>query len=184
MRAELGAAEDEFVIGHVGRFEYPKNQSYLFDIFYEVLQINPNTRLVLIGDGAQRKEFEEKIHKLGISNKVMLLGVRMDVNKLYSGIDLLVLPSLNEGFPFVLVEAQINGLKCIVTDNISKKVNISRSVSFLSTDLDPRRWAEKIVNTHTRLSEGQIQEVINQYDISRVTNEIEIDYLALINIKE
>lgn len=183
-RAEFKVSDDCFLIGHVGRFEYPKNQMYLFDVFNETLQLMPEARLMLVGDGIQRKEFEEKVHKLGIEDRVYMPGLRRDVNELYSGFDLFVLPSIHEGFPFVLVEAQMNGLKCIVTDNIDKGVDISGGVKFLSVGANPAYWSEEIVNTKGRLFDEQIQKVVSRYDIKRIVGEITKDYLLLVRQEE
>ena len=180
IRNEFGIDEETLLIGHVGRFEYPKNQSYLFDIFYEVLKLEPKARLILVGDGVQRGEFEDKIEQIGIKGNVILTGLRMDVNEIYSAMDLFVLPSLHEGFPFVLVEAQMNGLKCIVTDNMSKCVNISGGVIFLSTNLPPYAWAEELVKTQGRLSTDQVKKIIDKYDIKSVTADIEHSYISLL----
>lgn len=183
IREELGIGDDIFLIGHVGRFEYPKNQSYLLDIFASVLRKQPKSRLVLVGDGIQRAELEEKISRLKIEDNVILTGLRMDVNEIYSALDLLVLPSIHEGFPFVLVEAQMNGLQCIVTSNITKEVNISGGVSFLSPNLEPKEWAEKIINTKRRLYDEEVMRVINRYDIRIITSSIENDYIKLVENK-
>lgn len=180
IRDEFGLKEETFLIGHVGRFEYQKNQSYLFDIFYEVIKLEPTAKLVLVGDGIQREEFEEKIEKLRIKNSVILTGLRMDVNEIYSAMDLFVLPSLHEGFPFVLVEAQMNGLRCIVTENMSKDVNISGGVEFLSTNNKPEVWAKIIIETKDRLNTEQVKKVADRYDIRRITKAIEADYHALL----
>ena len=181
IRAEFGISEETFLIGHVGRFEYPKNQSYLLDIFHEVIKLEPSAKLVLVGDGIQRHEFEEKIQKIGIWNNVILTGLRMDVNEIYSALDLFVLPSVHEGFPFVLVEAQMNGLRCIVTDNISKDVNISGQVKFISIENTPEVWANAIRYTRNRLDENEIQKVRDKYDIAIITRSVEKDYLTLVN---
>lgn len=180
VRDAMGIHDGTFLIGHVGRFEYPKNQSYLFDVFSEVLKIEHSARLVLVGEGVQRSEFEEKIRKLGITDKIILLGLRMDVNEIYNAMDVFVLPSIHEGFPFVLVEAQMNGLRCIVTENMSKDVDISGGVTFLSTNIEPKKWAEEIINTRNRLSKEQVQKVIERYNIRNIVSLIEKDYKSLL----
>ena len=181
IRKELDISDDVFLVGHVGRFEYPKNQSYLFDIFKEFLKVDPTAKLLLVGDGEQRYEFEEKIERLGIKNNVILTGLRMDVNEIYSAMDLFVLPSVHEGFPFVLVEAQMNGLKCIVTDNISRSVNISGGVHFLSVHEEPEKWINMMISSKGRLTTEQVQIVRDRYDIKENTRLIEKDYLKIVD---
>lgn len=180
IRDEFGIGEDVFLIGHVGRFEYPKNQSFLFDILYEILKWEPTAKLILVGDGEQREEFEDKIKRLGIKESVILTGLRMDVNEIYSAMDLFVLPSIHEGFPFVLVEAQMNGLRCIVTDNISRIVNVSGGVEFLSVEKKPDIWSKSILASRKRLSKEQIQIVVDKYDIEKIARSIEKDYINIV----
>ena len=129
-REELGIKDDEFVIGNVARFMPVKNQSFLIDIFNEYLKINNKSKLILIGDGPTKEEIQKKVTKYNITEKVLFLGIRKDVNQLYNTMDLFVFPSLFEGFPVVLIETQINGLKALVSDNIDKTVKKSENIAF------------------------------------------------------
>ena len=113
MRKELNI-EDKFVIGHVGRFVEQKNHTFLIDIFYEVQKERPNSILLLVGDGPLYNMIYQKVERLGILDKVIFAGVYNDVSKFYNAMDMFVFPSLYEGLGMVLVEAQINGLPCLV----------------------------------------------------------------------
>ena len=121
LRKEIGIKQDDFVIGHIGRFVEQKNHRFLIDIFAEVKKSKPNAKLVLAGQGPLREEMEEKVKSLGLEKDVFFLGQRSDTNKLYSVFDVFCLPSLYEGLPVVGVEAQANGVPCIFSKNITKE---------------------------------------------------------------
>jgi glycosyltransferase involved in cell wall biosynthesis len=180
-RSEFGIQDDEFVIGHVGRFEEQKNQIFLIDIFYELIKMHPKSRLLFIGTGSLFEKCKEKVKKLEIEQRVIFAGQRDDVSKLYNAMDCLAFPSLFEGFPFVLVEAQINGLKCIVSDRISKSVKITRGVCFLNLDDTKQTWAEHIRDSiNSRMGEEDLSNAIKLYDLDNSTRYIEKLYLRLL----
>lgn len=87
LRKEFELCEDDFVIGHVGRFEYQKNHKFLLETFAGVVKLIPNAKLILVGDGDLREKIENKIFKLNIQNNVILSGTREDVNNLYNLFD-------------------------------------------------------------------------------------------------
>ena len=111
-REELRIEDDTILIGHVGRFSYEKNHKYLLRTFAEVNKMKPNSRLVLIGGGKNRSELRLKdeiiktIEELNLQDKVIMLGVRDDMPYIMQAIDIFALPSLSEGFPLTLMEAQ------------------------------------------------------------------------------
>ena len=138
------------VIGHVGRFEKVKNHSFILDVFFEYKKINNNSKLLLIGDGLLKKEIEKKAVKMNLQKEILFLGKRNDVNKLYSRMDALLFPSLYEGLPLTLIEAQTNGLPILASDTIDKDVDISKKIVFYPLSKGEKMWAEKlnsIVNT-------------------------------------
>jgi glycosyltransferase involved in cell wall biosynthesis len=85
VRCELNIPDDAFVIGHVGRFDGPKNHTFLIDIFFEVSKYEPKAVLLLVGDGPMRMDMEEKTVQLGLAGKVVFAGVRADVPRLLKG---------------------------------------------------------------------------------------------------
>ena len=140
VRKKLGI-EDKFVIGHVGRLCFQKNQEFLIDVFEEVHRRNPNTVLLLIGDGEDREKIENRIKDM---HGVFLLGNRNDVNRLYQAMDVFVLPSKYEGLPVVGVEAQTSGLPCVLSDKMTAETKMTDNVTFLSTDDSTKEWVEAI----------------------------------------
>ena len=97
LRKELGIKEDVLVIGHVGRFMKQKNHEFLIDVFEKAIKQDDNIYLILVGQGPLEDKIKEMAKEKGIENKILFLGQRNDVNKLYQAMDIFVLPSLYEG---------------------------------------------------------------------------------------
>ncbi|MGO1371976.1 MAG: glycosyltransferase family 1 protein [Senegalia sp. (in: firmicutes)] len=133
------------VVGHIGHFSDGKNHDFLIDVFYELHKIDDSYKLLLIGDGVLRKEIEEKVKKLNISQSVIFAGKRTDIPELMSVLDVFVMPSLFEGFPLTLVESQAACLPCFVSDGVSKEVGLTNLVRFISLDNSPKEWASRIL---------------------------------------
>ena len=125
--------EDKYVIGHVGRFQYQKNHEFLVDVFNEYLKLDNNVVLMLIGQGEGEEAIRQKVADLGMTENVMFMGVRSDVNKLLQAMDIFVLPSHFEGLPLVLVEAQTAGLPCYASkDVITKESDVTGNIELRS----------------------------------------------------
>ena len=135
---------DRIVIGHVGNFSYPKNHSFLLDIFYNFLKIQPEAILVMVGKGDLMDKMKEKAIKLGINKSVRFLGSREDVNELYSAFDALLFPSHYEGLPVTLVEAQASDLPCLISDAITTEIDISPNLCRLNLQNSPEEWSCKL----------------------------------------
>lgn len=163
LRGGLGW-KDEFVIGHVGRFGIQKNHAAVVEIFREVVKLEPRARLCLVGDGELRLETEQKFKEYGICEKVYFAGVQREVWKYLSAMDVFLLPSLFEGLPFVLVEAQANGLSCVVSDTVSQEAFLTDRVTALSLQQSYVDWAEKIIDysKHVRPDIEQTRDVLKR----------------------
>lgn len=145
MRRHLGLA-DELVIGHVGRFNPQKNHSFLIDIFAALLKKEPNAVLLLVGGGEGMSKMQEKAQELGIAEHVRFLGVRSDVADLMQAMDVFVFPSLYEGLPVTMVEAQAAGLPCIISDKVPTECILTEGlVDIMPLSASPEAWAEKIL---------------------------------------
>ena len=145
LRRQLGLA-DELVIGHVGRFNPQKNHPFLMDIFAALLKKESNAVLLLVGGGEGMSKVQEKIQELGIAEHVRFLGVRSDVADLMQAMDMFVLPSLYEGLPVTMVEAQAAGLPCIISDKVPPECILTEGlVDVMPLSASPGAWAEKIL---------------------------------------
>ncbi|RSX55323.1 glycosyltransferase [Bifidobacterium samirii] len=151
MRAEFGTpGEDTFVLGHVGRFFPQKNHTFLIDIFAAVHRAQPNSELWLVGGGELNDELKNqiraKVRELGLQDAVRFLGVRSDVNRIMQGMDAFVLPSLFEGLPVTMVEAQAAGLPCTISDRVPRQCDITGNVQVVALDAAPEEWAQRILD--------------------------------------
>ena len=176
VRNSLGIT-NEYVLGHVGRFNYQKNHTYLIDIFFAFLNEHPNSVLVLVGEGSLRKEIQDKVNRLNIGNKVIFTGLRNDVNELLQGFDCFVFPSHYEGLPVTVIEAQASGLKCVLSDNITKEVAITDLISFVPINSnDIEKWRLKMDSNYVR--KDMHKEITEAgYDINTTVKWIENLYM-------
>ena len=156
--------EDTWVIGHVGRFEEQKNHTFLLDIFNEVVKREPNTVLLLIGEGELMQPAKEKVRALHLEEKVRFLGLRSDVDKLWKSIDVFLFPSLFEGLPMVAVEAQAAGVFMLLADTISTEVQVTDNLEFLSLNQTPSKWAEALCKRKAyKKSEANNQQIKEEF---------------------
>ena len=146
LRKSLGI-ENKFVVGVVGRMSEPKNPAFIISVFSEIAKLNPAAMMIWAGDGELKPLVLNTIKKNKIEDKVVLLGSRNDVNKLYSAMDVLLMPSKFEGLGLVFVEAQIAGLPCFSSTNVPKDVNISPNMNYISLNESPKVWAQRICET-------------------------------------
>lgn len=172
LRKELGLT-DEFVIGHVGRFVFPKNHEFLIDVFAEACKKNPHMVLLLIGDGPLRSGMEEKVKKLGLTDHVKFLGLRNDVQDLYNVMDIFVLPSHYEGLPVVGVEAQANGLPCLFSTIVTKETHLTHSAQFLDLVDGVPKWAERVLSVKAGRNKDAYKEMSQAgFEIQRCANQL------------
>ncbi len=178
-RKELRIKDDEFLVGHVGRFAEQKNHSFLLDIFHEITRINPNAKLLLVGEGDLRSSIEGKISSLGLKDKVILTGTRPDVNELMMAMDTLVFPSKYEGLPVSLVEAQCTGLPCVISDNVpGDAILVIDLISILSLNDDASKWANIVLeyrNNNRIIYADKVKEA--GFDIKKSAKWLEEFYL-------
>jgi glycosyltransferase involved in cell wall biosynthesis len=182
LRKELQVDENTIIFGHVGRFNHQKNHLFLLEIFSEINKILPNTILLLVGDGHLRSSIESKIKDLDLRGKVKLLGVREDVSNLIQSFDMFVFPSLHEGLPVTLIEAQGAGLPCIISDTITIEVDMGLGLVQYVTLSDKRLWVEKVVevaslNMNRNLPENALSK--KGYDIRNTAQLVQNSYLSL-----
>ena len=135
--------KNKYVIGHVGRFREEKNHTFLVDVFNEVKKIHSDSVLLLVGDGEKQEEIKQKVKELGLENDVIFTGARADVNLLMQAMDIFVFPSLYEGLPLTMVEAQASGLHCLISDRIPDEcILVPELVKKRSLDDSAKEWAK------------------------------------------
>lgn len=144
LREELGL-ENRLVIGHVGSFRAAKNHTFLIQVFAKIHEKRPDAVLLLLGAGELMEEIRRQTTEAGLEDAVLFLGNRADVSPYYQAMDYLVFPSLYEGLPGTVVEAQTSGLKCLISDRISREVCLTELVTVLPLERSPEEWAEQVL---------------------------------------
>lgn len=132
VRKELGIKNNEILLGHVGNFVEQKNHEFLINIFYEVHRTNEEFKLILVSDGVLMPTIKKKVHLLGLDQSVIFLGKTINVQNYLNAMDLFLLPSLYEGMPLVLIEAQASGLPSLVSNTITKEADLTNTSIYLS----------------------------------------------------
>ena len=145
LRKEFGIPQDAFVVGHVGRFMYQKNHTFLLKIFAELLEEDQNVFLLLVGEGELEEQIQRQTQALGLQDKVLFTGARQDVHKLYSVMDVFCMPSHYEGMPVVAWEAQANGLPCILSDTITDEAKCGERCRLLALNEGADQWAKALL---------------------------------------
>lgn len=168
VREELGIAE-EFVVGHVGRFNQQKNHEFLIDVFFEIKKVRNDAKLILCGKGEKEQEIRNKVEKLGLRDSVLFLGVRTDIPAILSAMDVFVFPSFYEGMPNTIIEAQATGLPCYVSDKVTKEARVTDLVTYLSIERSPVEWA-KVCSNQINLNRTKYKDILKAegYDILEV----------------
>lgn len=144
---ELGL-DDGLVVGQVGRLCVQKNQTFTLEVFAALLQERRDATLLLVGAGSGRytRKLEQEAHKLGISDHVRFLGARNDVAELYHVFDVMAFPSKYEGLPLSLIEAQAAGCPTVMSDEVTREVDIVPGlIANLPLSASPRRWAGQLL---------------------------------------
>lgn len=157
---------DKLVIGHVGRFFPQKNHTFLIDIFDAIHKKNSDTVLLLAGGGELKDELKnqirQKVTDLGLEDSVKFLGVREDINEVMQAFDLFLLPSLFEGLPVTMIEAQASGLPCVISDKVPIQCDITGNVKVVKLEDSLETWADEVLrfvdgferkNTFDKISE-------------------------------
>ena len=150
IRKEMQVSDNEILIGHVGRFTHPKNHPFIVEIIDGLVNRDRKYKLVLIGDGEGEKQIKTLVKEKNLVENVIFLGSRMDVNLLYSAMDIFLFPSLYEGLGFVAIEAQANGLKCFLSNAVPKRAKVLDSCQIIDLCLGSDYWVEEIINSDIR----------------------------------
>lgn len=181
--------ENNHVIGHVGVFNEQKNHRFIVDIFEQLYHKDNKYRLLLVGDGSLRKVIENKVKEKGLEDSVYFTGNTDNVEDYLDAMDLLVMPSLYEGLPLALIEQQANGLLCVLSDTITKEVDKTGNLYFLSLNDSPAQWAnfidDKICDNFRKKKSITAIEDIKRcgYDINSEAQKLKEYYLQAIENK-
>ncbi len=181
---EANGLANKTVIGHVGRFNTQKSHTRLLEIFAEYVKINPNSVLVMIGEGELEEEMKKKASELGITDKTLFTGLQSNVHEWYQAIDLFIMPSLFEGLSVVGIEAQATGLPALFSDAVTDEIVLSDNADRISLNESNKQWAKKmermLANAKPRNQGTQIVREAG-YDIVTESKRIQDLYLKMCN---
>jgi len=179
IRLKYNIEQNTFVIGHVGRFSYQKNHEYLIKIFNELLKVEKNAKLMLIGSGELEEEIKIYVKKLRIVNKVIFCGNVNNVHEYLQAMDIFLLPSRFEGLPIVGVEAQAAGLPIIVSDNVSDELSIGKSIEYLPLSESVQPWIEGILKYKGAERYNNVAELKEKgYDVDKTAAKVREIYFS------
>lgn len=175
--------DDELIIGNIGRLEKQKNQQFLLNVFMEIKKKECSAKLLIIGEGSLEENLKRYAIENGMDKDVIFVGKVSDSEKYYNMMDIFVLTSIYEGFPFVMVESQINGLPAVVSTAITKNVNILGNVKFVPLERTQEQWAEIILENKNRFDNVcNCKKICKEYDLNYQARELESYYLNLMKI--
>lgn len=144
IRKEFKIMKDEFVVGHIGKFMDAKNHEFLIKVFANYHSLHPQSKLLLIGDGEWRPKIEKWVSESGCADSIIVAGMRSDIPAVVQAFDVFVFPSIYEGLPLTVLEAQSSGLPCIISSNVTKAVDVGRDVVMKDLSDGVKSWAEAI----------------------------------------
>lgn len=147
LREELGLNKEDLLVCHIGRFISAKNHEFLIDIIKDMVVLNNNIKLILVGVGDEEDNIRKKVYELYLSNNVYFLGLREDIPYILKSVDLFILPSISEGLGLVLLEAQSSKVPCLVSEAIQNEVDLGLNlITQITLDKGSKVWANKALN--------------------------------------
>ncbi len=181
VRSELGLSDSTLVVLHVGSFVMPKNHPFMIDVFQQFHQRHADSVLLLAGAGPDRKSIEDKVARLGLADSVRFLGSRDDIPDVMMAADAFLFPSIFEGLPVTLIEAQSTGLDCLISDRIPKEVIVTDRMHVMSLQQSPSQWADQLLQLATSKHErtSTLQQIIDAgYDVRKNAPLLEDFYIS------
>ena len=167
--------DKDHCIVSVGRISEVKNPIFALEIINELRKIRNDFRYIWVGAGELEGEVRTKISELGLEDTVILTGVRTDIPQILGCCDCFLMPSLFEGLPFSLVEAQAANLKCIVSDVVTETADIGL-ITYVSLEKSAKEWAEEISKAFDSELPEKNQEKAKLFDISNTVRQLEEIY--------
>lgn len=181
IRKKYNINDNDFVIGHVGRFVKQKNHKFLIKLFYEVKKERPYSKLLLVGDGPLRSKIETMVNKLNLQDSVIFCGVQEHTEWYYNAMDCFAFPSLYEGLGMAVVEAQNNGIDCVVSKEVPNDAIVSKNNNSLTFCKNLKDYKIGILNLMKKYSIESRKQVncLDYYDMSVCEKKLTNLYICL-----
>lgn len=167
IRKEFNIENSSFVICHTGTFRPVKNHPFIIEIFENIKAQREDAVLILCGAGGNIEEIKNLVHSKGLQDSIKFIGVRKDVSRILSASDAYLFPSQYEGLPFALIEAQTSGIPIFASDTISDEIKLTDNFYFLSLNLSPKDWANRILEEDYTSRKSGDRKLLNAYDINK-----------------
>lgn len=177
MRRAFGLADNEVLIGHIGTVYKIKNQVFLIDILNGLKKRGILSKLILVGEDIEGDVVRARADALGVTESVIFAGQRKDVPEILQAMDIMVFPSLHEALPVALIEAQAAQCPCVVSDTVTREVQLNQNVSFVSLQDPVDVWCDAVLAL-LDLDRGQVStdKLCRVYDLSSVTEQLQKIY--------
>ena len=181
-RKALDIEENAIVLGNVGRLNKEKNQAFALKVFKKFQSVHPNSRFIITGTGPLENELKGLSQSLGLENSVIFTGIRSDVDSLLCSMDVFVFPSIFEGLPLTLIEAQCTGLPCVISDTITDEVDIAGLISKESLTSSIEEWT-KAIEDSLEIPRQRKDDLVTAsgFDIAQTASEMASFYGGLVN---
>lgn len=181
VRSELGIPQNSFVVGHVGRFSSVKNHRFLINVFAKIYECNKDAFLLMVGSGEEKEQIQKMLDISPMKNNYLILSNRSDIPDIMQAMDVFVFPSLWEGLPVSVIEAQKSGLPCFLSDQVPSFVKVTNLVKFCSLNESAEDWAREILtirdsNYRKKMIDQGGGEVPNTWDMKNVIRKLEQIY--------
>lgn len=163
--------DDGLKIIQVGRLNDVKNHQFSLKIAEQLKERKVNFTMYIIGQGPLEDELKQQTQEKSLLDNIKFLGVRSDITELMASADYMIMPSLHEGFPVVLVESHTVGLTAIVSDQVSTEVDLGVGlVEFLPIS-SPKDWVDRLLEPKTStFSEQEIIKVLKSFSFDVSSN--------------
>jgi glycosyltransferase involved in cell wall biosynthesis len=167
LRRELNVSPDCLVIGNVARLVPLKNHAFLLRVASELKKRNKNFKMLFIGSGECENELRTLTNQLNLNSEIAYLGFREERNEWYSVMDIYVMPSLYEGFPITLIEAQTAGLPIVASDTLTRETKLSSVEDFTYLPIhgedSVKQWADVVCHEY-RTNRHQGRKLVEKTD--------------------
>ena len=174
IRQSLGIPVGTFLIGHVGRFSDAKNHRFIIEVFKELKSIHEKAILMLVGSGPLKEEIRQVVKKYSLESNVIFLEQRNDIERLLKAMDVFLFPSIYEGLPVSLIEAQAAGLRCVSSDCITEEAFLTPKTNVLSLNAPISEWVNALLEPNYK---GLYNRDIESFDIMNTIQVLEQLYL-------
>lgn len=172
-RRQLQIPEDAYLVGHVGRFAIQKNHPFLVEVFREIAARNEKAYLLMIGAG-DHSDVTKALEGYGLADRYQILSGRKDINELLAAMDVFVFPSIFEGLPVSLVEAQAAGLRCLISDRCNSEVICTETCIPMPLE-NAAAWAQAALDPTLR---HVPEKSLSDYDMKKEIRRLEQLYLG------